>query len=88
MAKETTAEKYIKKAVASVSKKLTGTNIEGCNFTGVKFDETATTAMIFIAEALETNAEACKANAEVLKELAKALNVSGVHIEAMVKIGG
>lgn len=88
MAKETTTEKYIKKAVKAVKDELVSTDITGCEFAGVKFTEEATTAMTSIADALETNAEACRINAEALKELSKTLSVSGVKIDTLMKIGG
>jgi len=87
MAKETTTEKYIKKAVEAAAKSFSGNYISNCSLTGVKFNEKATDAMTHIADALETNAEACRINAEALKELCKTLNVSGVQIDTLMNIG-
>ena len=87
MAKETTTEKYIKKAVKAAKDELVSTEITGCEFAGVKFTEEATEAMSYIADALAKNAKACRINAEALKELSKTLNFSGVKIDTLMKIG-
>lgn len=86
MAKETTTEKYIKKAVEATSRKLKGTRFEGCEFIGVKFDEKAIETIEMIASALEENATACAQNAIALGSLAQTLSASNVKIDTMVNI--
>lgn len=86
MGKETTSEKYIKKAVEAAAKKLAGNSIHGCNFVGVQFDAKATEAIVMVASAIKENATACVKNAKALQHLAHVLNATGVKIETMVKI--
>lgn len=87
MKKETTTEKYIKKAIKEAKAEFSGTTVQNCTFTGVQFSEEATSAIIHIADALETNCDACLKNAEALKQLSYVLKMSGVEIESMLNIG-
>jgi len=87
MKKETTTEKYIKKAVEESKKSFENTTISNCTFTGVQFNEAATDAIIHIADALETNCKACFENAKALEKLSSILKASGVEIESFINIG-
>lgn len=86
--KETTTEKYIKKAVKMAKEELAGNTIQSCNFHGVEYSEEFVETVSAIADAIHKNAEACLKNAEALCNIAEVFKSSNVNIESMVKIEG
>ena len=74
--KPKTSKKKAKKPANNKSYSITG-----CEFVGVKYDETATAAITTIADGLVENAKA-------LGILARVLNGSNANIETMLKVDG
>lgn len=79
--KESTTEKYIKRAIKEAKKELSGNVIQGCNFEMTINAETATEVL---AEALQVQAEANKVTGEAMLKLAHALKPTDACI---IKIG-
>lgn len=70
MGKETTTEKYIKKAVNEAKKELSGTIVSNCTATVNMESEGATQTL---AEALLAQSVANEANSEAMRQLARTL---------------
>jgi len=75
MKKETTTEKYIKKAVKEaiegIQSKHFGATIENSEFNAIKWDADATETISWITEALHKNSQANIEAATAIQEIAK-----------------
>lgn len=78
--RETQEQKIARLLEAALAKKA-GTNITGCSFVGVQFDEAATEAITTIAEGLMENAKA-------LGQLAYVLKASNVELGTFIEVKG